>query len=366
MANNRDHSLDVFKGLLVVLMTWCHVLQFFGDASLFPLNQSLETAANLLVFPGFVFAFGAAAEYAWYKKPFMQSAPRVITAALKALGAFYLSGLAFRVVREGKPFTWATTRRILLMQDLPGWSEFLAAFFMLALVAMALYFPLNAVRRRPWALAVLGLAALAMCLIPYHQVSHPLLRLLVGTTAYASFPVVQYLPYFLLGVWYARGGRRGWGLPVIALTMTAAGVLRAAALGVLPNRFPPDYGWVLLPAAGLAALMVLAMGLERLRFGKLSLLEPRRVLVNLGINSLYYLLAGNLVLFTLSGRGTPPQLRFRAPGLFGQPIASPWGSFWWTVVLLLSAAFVASLIRSANRKAPPAGGAVNTEKLSGR
>ncbi len=351
----RDRSLDVFKGLLVVLMTWCHVLQFFGDSGLFPLNHTLETAANLLVFPGFVFAFGAAAAYAWYPSRWQQALPRMGLAAGKALGAFYLSGLAFRVVREGKPFAWATLRRILLLQDLPGWSEFLAAFFGLALVAMLLYLPLRLIGKRTKLLLPLAATALLMCLIPYDRVEHPWLRLFVGTTAYASFPVVQYLPYFLLGVAYARSGGRRWGLGATALVMTLGGLGRAAFLGQLPSRFPPDYGWVLLPAAGLGVLLLVAKGMVSVRLPGWLRVAAERVPGGMGANSLYYLLAGNLVLFTLAGRGTPPQVRFRAWGLFGQPIAAPWGALLWSLVLLAASAFVASLLRRTVRNTPPVG-----------
>lgn len=364
MRTNRDHSLDIFKGLLVVLMTWCHVLQFFGDSTLFPLNASLETAANLLVFPGFVFAFGAAAELAWYRKPFGHALPRMLMSAAKALGAFYLSGLAFRVIREGKPFASGTVRRILLLQDLPGWSEFLAAFFMLGMVAILLYAPMQMARRRPWVLLPAGILCLVLCFVPYERVQHPLLRLLVGTTAYASFPVMQYLPYFLLGTYYAQRGGRRWLLPVLAVVFTLGGLARALTLGHMPSRFPPDFGWILLPAAGLAALMALSQLLDRLRVTKANRLEPRRWLGPLGVNSLYYLLAGNLTIFALAGRGVPPQLKFRAWGLFGQPIAGPWGSFLWTVALLIAAAFVASLVRSGAKGAPPASRAPEGEPVA--
>ena len=33
----RDRSIDVSRGLLVIMMVYGHVLQFFGDAQLFPL-----------------------------------------------------------------------------------------------------------------------------------------------------------------------------------------------------------------------------------------------------------------------------------------------------------------------------------------
>ena len=406
MRTARDRGLDVFKGLLVILMTWCHVIQFFGAPDVFPIERDIELVINLLVFPGFVFAFGAAAALSFYSKPFSAAGPRLLLSLLKSLGAFYISGIAFRVMREGKPFAAGTVRRILLLQDLPGWSEFLASFAALALMALVFYWPLKRLKDRPLWLLPIALACLALCYLPYGSIEHPLLRLFFGTTAYAAFPPFQYFPYFLAGLAYVRLRQRGWWwLALIALLSTGAGLLRAQTLGHSPVRFPPDWGWIVLPAAGLALLMALSEGLSALGRGlgrwqeklpglvrrgerasvkradpagehadlpdetyqakpspiqplpmfsrRFRGLDPLRPLSHLGHNSLYYLLAGNLILFSLSGRNVKPVLQFRASGLFGQPVAAPAGALWWTLALLLAACFVASLIRRGRKQTPP-------------
>ncbi len=340
----RDRSLDVFKGLLVVLMTYGHVLQFFGDKVLFPLESTFELLINLHVFPGFVFAFGAASALAYYSKPFKTALPRMTRSALKMLGAFYLSGIAFRVLRENKPFASGTIGRILLLQDIPGWSEFLVSFTAIAVLGIILYWPLRRLKSRPALLLPIGTGLVLLCFLPYEAVTQPLPALLIGTTRYASFPALQYFPYFLAGlalVWLK--GRQRWALPALAIAGSLAGFARLLYLGQLPSRFPPDFGWILLSAAGVAILYLLALGLNSLhlkRFPRLHLIRP---LISLGSHSLYYLLAGNLVLFTLAGRDIAPLLKFKAPGLFGQPVAAPFGAFLWTAALLLAAAFMASL-----------------------
>ena len=57
----RDRSIDVSRGLLVIMMVYGHVLQFFGDAQLFPLVDGLISIVNLTVFSTFVFDFGVTA-----------------------------------------------------------------------------------------------------------------------------------------------------------------------------------------------------------------------------------------------------------------------------------------------------------------
>ncbi|MDI9519968.1 MAG: hypothetical protein QM308_02240 [Bacillota bacterium] len=341
----RDRSLDIFKGLLVIMMTCCHVSQFFGDHDAHPLLNSLETAANVLVFPGFVLAFGAAAQLAYYRKPFKKALPGMLRMVARSLAAFYLSGIAFRVIREGKPFGASAVQRILLLQDLPGWSEFLAAFAVIGVLSILLYAPVKATQGRPWLLIPAGLVCLLMCFLPYQSIRHPLLRLLAGTTAYACFPALQYLPYFLIGVYYARGGKSKWSLPALLFLMTALGLLRWRQLGYLPTRFPPDIGWVLLPAVGLGLLLALSRVFDRFQVKRFPSLAPRFVLSSLGRNSLFYLLCGNLAIFALAGRKAAPRLRARGWGLFSYSISTPLGVLLWTLALLLAIAFMAGLVR---------------------
>jgi len=341
---SRDRGLDVFKGLLVILMTYGHALQFFGDQALFPVESIFELLINLHVFPGFVFAFGAAAALAYYSKPFKAALPGMLRSALRMLGAFYLSGIAYRVLRENKPFASGTVLRILLLEDIPGWSEFLASFAVIAALAIVLYWPLKHLSSSPWLLLPVGIGLISLCLLPYGAQLQPLPALLIGTTRYASFPALQYFPYFLAGlglVWLKDKGRPA--LLALAFLSSLGGLARLNFLGQLPSRFPPDFGWILLPAFGIALVYLLASGLcklNRKRFAGTGLLRP---LTALGSRSLYYLLTGNLVFFTLAGKGIAPLLKFKASGLFGQPIAAPLGAFLWTIALLLAAAFLASL-----------------------
>lgn len=333
----RDLSLDVFKGLLVALMVYCHVLQFFGDPSLFSAIPTLCDGINLLVFPGFVFAFGCAASGAYLDKPFEKVWHRMLRSALKALGAFWLSGIAFRVLRENKPFASGTVRRILLLEDIPGWSEFLLAFALYALIAMALFIPLRALRKRPiWAIPA-GALCLLGCFLPYNKIDGSYLGLLIGARDQTTFPILQYAPYFLAGVvWSARPGKP-WLWALGATVLTGAGALLSVLGGGLPQRFPPALGWVLLPPAGVAALYALAHFASRVPW----LRVPLTPLGSMGARSLYYLIATNLAIFTLAGKGIAPMMKIRGRGLWGMPIQSPTGALCWTFALLLACAFVA-------------------------
>ena len=51
----RGRAIDIARVVPVLLMVWGHMMQFFADAQIFPLAQTLIDAVNVSVFPAFVF-----------------------------------------------------------------------------------------------------------------------------------------------------------------------------------------------------------------------------------------------------------------------------------------------------------------------
>ncbi len=342
----RERSIDVGRGLLVLLMVYCHVLQFFADTQLFALASRLIDAVNLLAFPSFVFFFGRTVALAYLKKPYLKALPGMLRTFARTLCAFYLSGIGYRVLRENKAFSAGTVRRVLTLSDIPGWSEFLISFALFMLLTAVLFGGLRALARRPLLALAAGAACVACCLIPYERVTSTQAALLIGGTQFSFFPVVQYAPYFLAGIVFT-GASRAVRMALLALSAaaSAAGAAYAAMLGGLPSRFPPHWAWILLPALGTAALCALSYGLCALRAPALSraLEVLRGALSGVGGRSLYYLVSSNLVLFAMAGRGIVPQLSRKSVLPFTLPIQSPLGALCWTAVLLLALSFVASL-----------------------
>lgn len=343
----RDKSVDVCRGLLVLMMVYGHVMQFFGDGEIFPAVDVLIDVINLTVFPTFVFCFGATAVLAYLDKPYKRALPGMTKTALRSLTAFYLSGVGYRVLREGKPFAVGTVRRILWLADIPGWSEFLVSFALYSLLLMIAFRGLKWLSEHPAASLAAGAACLACCVIvPYGRVQPVQLQLLIGGRDFACFPIVQYMPYFFAGMVYARGGRRNLiGLLAAAACCTAAGAAYAVVSGGLPGRFPPRWGWIVLPALLTAALMLLSKGLCRLRGEGVRRAADMLcgMLSHFGSRSLYYLLTSNLVLFTLAGRGIAPAMSRKSILPWTAVIQSPQGAAVWTAVLLAALWFTALL-----------------------
>ena len=343
----RDRSIDVGRGLLVVMMVYGHVLQFFADMQLFPLADTLINLINLIVFPAFVFYFGATAVLAYLDKPYRRALPGMAKTALRALAAFYLSGFGYRVLRENKAFAVGTLRRILQLKDIPGWSEFLVSFALYALLLMVGFGLFRWLSRHPFAAFLVGALCLSACIfVPYGSVQPVQLQLVIGGRDFACFPVVQYMPYLLAGMLYARADRaKRLYLLAFAVLCSAAGLAHCVASGGLPERFPPHWAWIVLPALCVGLLVVLSKGLCLLRGAGIRRAANLLCdgIAQFGSRSLYYLLTSNLVLFTLSGKGVAPAMSRKSVLPWTQVIQSPQGALWWTACLLLALWFVGIL-----------------------
>lgn len=341
----RDRSVDLQRGILVVLMLYAHLLQFFGDLQRFPSIHFWVMGISLLAFPAFVFCFGRTAALAYLKKPFRQALPRMGRTFGRCLAAFYVSGAAFRVLREHRPLEAETLRGILLLSDIPGWSEFLIAFALLMLSAILLFPLLRQITCRRWLWLPLSIPCLLGCFLPYDRITVPQLALLMGSRSYVTFPVLQYFPFFLAGVAYTGASfRERLGIGGVAVIFSAAGLVWYVRHG-LPERFPPHWAWILLPCFAIALLTALCHGLCRLPGEKywLPVEGLRRMLSHFGGASLYYLAGSNLVLFTLAGAGMAPLLSRSGPWPWNQVIQSPAGAFSWLIVLLALLWFIARL-----------------------
>lgn len=320
MSSQRERAIDFFKGLLVLGMVYCHSLQFFSDPLVFPDGQYWIETINLITFSGFVFSFGYVSQLVYYSKSFNRAAPRMAIAALKTLIGFYISGLAYRVFIDGREISFATIKPILLLQDIPGWSEFLISFSYLTVAGLLLFVPLRWLAERRWIAIVVAASLLAATWLPYGVVHTPQLGPLLGTRDFASFPILQYFPYYLIGMLFAKY-RVVWNWRVLAVAgiATALFIWKWLSADALPERFPPSVWWIIGPALLLYGYYLAARFMERYAV----LFLPFEAM---GRNVLWYLIMSNILIFALNSKHDALML-----GLFE--------SFVMTVALLMVAGF---------------------------
>jgi hypothetical protein len=121
------------------------------------------------------------------------------------------------------------------------------------------------------------------------EAAWPVIAAVIGTHRFASFPLIPYLPWFLLGIWFAANPLRWWhAIPALAATAGFAYVTMTA--GAFPERFPPSALWVIGAAAPLLVYWAASRAVARAVSLPGWLLLPGR-------HVLSFLVLSNLVIF---------------------------------------------------------------------
>ncbi len=302
-APGRAVELDLFKTLLVWGMITAHCIQLLSFRPR-PAAVAISDVVNLITFSGFMFAFGWGVGLSRGRP---KSWPARLRPVALLVGATWLSEIAFIALVDKKPVgpeLW----NVLTLSRLYGWSEFLASFAALYLI-IALARPLLVAVGSRWFLLV---PAVIACLAGTGIVVSrdlPGLATLVGTTQFASFPLLAYLPWFLIGIFHARGARPQAVDWVLAAAASGLFALYAAYYGAYPGRFPPTALFV----GGAALPLVIYVVACRWAARHLPLPAP---LLGAGRHVLAALLVSNLAIF-----GLRSLMGFRL------------GQWWWTPIL---------------------------------
>lgn len=295
--HSRLGELDLFKSLLVVGMIATHVLQLLGQ-SMPEWTDRFAEFVNLVTFSGFLLAMGMGLGLARQRPRSWSSR---LWPVLVLLAATYISSFAYALLVDREPLTLDLILDVTTLRRLFGWSEFLATFCVLyALIALA----------RPvlmWigssmaGLVAVSALCLASCWLVLDQ-ELPVLATFVGTREFANFPLLPYLPWFLLGIGLGRaGGRVRIGHVLGAIAATGWLVWGLIDTGQLPERFPPTPEWIVGSALPLLICLLVTQWFAR----SMAVLDW---LLVAGRHVLSFLLLSNLVIFALHNQMGRPVL----------------------------------------------------------
>lgn len=353
----RNRAIDYEKGVIVFVMVWDHVLAYFGNGDAHPEQSAIMMAICSMAFSTFVFAYGRSVFLAYYSRDLKTAVPRMLGSAARSYLAFCISGIANNVLCQGKDFSRNVVKKVILLKDIPSMSEFLVSFAILAVLALVLYVPMKKMlehKRAFWAVAALLLLS---TFIPYERIKSVHLGLLIGSKRFYLFPVLQYFPLFMAGLYVEKYGMNRkcvwFGL---ATALTSVSAIYTAVHGQ-PERFPPTLLWIIMPALGIVLLDRLAEQFSRWTEAKSWAARLMSPVENMGRNSLYYLVTSNLLLFAMVnmnqmssyGVSVMPLYRKSAGFPFNLETGStPWSLF-WTLVMLLGIGFVGGLYRRAKK-----------------
>lgn len=319
--NARKREIDIQKGMLTVAMMLCHCIQFFGKEE-YGLQKILVNLINLSTFSGFMFCFGYTNQIAYYRKEWKNSFGKMLKNVCRMLIAFYISGIAYVALVEGKIFRWKFVAEVVMLKKYPGWSEFLVSFAAVLLVGIFLY----PIIRRMNTIMFLGVACISCiaCYIPYERIHNSWLALLTGSRDYITFPVLQYGVFFAAGILVCKKEIR-WNLRILLLTIIAGipCLITVLKTGFLPERFPPSVWFICGGFVLVYGYYLIAVGMERKR--NLYIIEKiAHYFEEIGKTSLYYLLMSNLLIFALASSSFSFRSEMYAYIFFGMLLLIMW------------------------------------------
>ncbi|MGB7137602.1 MAG: acyltransferase, partial [Acidobacteriaceae bacterium] len=296
--SQRQTQIDLMKGLLVVAMIWGHVGMMLGKPDSYAWDAFFFVAAAG-VFSGFFFCYGFAVWWSYFNRPVFPR-QRMLSAALKCYAAYLISGCAYRILLQGqKPDVHLLLTAGLLVR-IPEMSEFLLAFALIILIAALFPAMIRLATRSPRSFAAFSLVCLALTRLHVPSAWPPIVGLFLSQPKSDCFPVILYLPLFLMGAFVARHR-----LPynrvaamiagAVFVMFCVAGVMRHRY--VTPDRFPPNAVWIIGSAA--IVYLFLGIGIAARRLPRIA----QNYLNATGQSVLYYLVLSNLLIFALAALG---------------------------------------------------------------
>ena len=323
MMKHRDDAIDILKGMLVFGMILSHVSGLISSYNGFPIKH-IWLFTGLVTFSGFVFSFGYVCQLAYFGKDLKSSCQRMVLTALKPLIAFYISGVYWRMFID-KDLGIKTVLKILFLFDIPPFSEFLISFSLMILFSLLFFQPIQKITTNKALFWTLFGFLLLTPLIPYQAIHSSHLGLLIGTEDFPAFPVLQYFPIYLLGIYFAKHRLlQDQKVLVISISGFMAFIGFYFNQHQIPGRFPPSVLWILASLFLVYVYFWIARQLTEWHM----IAKP---LSTWGKNGLFYLLISNILIFTFRGAYAPIAL-------------TPLESVGITLLMLLTINFLTTIV----------------------
>ena len=130
--------------------------------------------------------------------------------------------------------------------------------------------------------------------MPYKYVVIPLFGVLIGTTKFLCFPLLQYSMFYLFGIYFTKQGMKTsrW-MFFMCLLLTGMAVAYILVSHKIPTRFPPSLFWIILPCTPLALYWVCLSRIKNLKI----ISRLKKIIGIYGNNMLDYLVLSNVLIF---------------------------------------------------------------------
>ncbi len=296
--NSKKHYLflNYFKAFLVMGMITGHAVMLLSNSKN-PIALYYKTYINLITFSGFFFAYGFTAENTIIS-PVLKLRKHFL-AIIKLLIAFYISGIAYRMIIKPGILGLDNLLKILILKDIPGYSEFLIAFALIQLCFVTLSLIPQKIKTNNYLFIALMIISLLSSLMIKKGSPLSYTGLLIGSNQFGAFPVLQYSIWFFTGLLFRRGKIvLNPLLYIIAILFSSFFIVYYIRFNHFPNRFPPSFVWITGSAFPLFLWLKVSLTAETIHSKWVN--PILHFLDSYGKNTLFSLLISNILLFILS------------------------------------------------------------------
>ena len=286
-------ALDYMKAILTINMIFAHTIQllsFFWDSSAPKLISRslgfLSLFVNITTFSSFLFCFGYVFYVAYFKN-FKNSKQKLFRNGINTLIAYYISAFGIYII-DNEVIGFGNIYNILVLNNIIGYSEFLLAFSFISFLTIFIGDYILKITSNYRILLIYSVILIvSSSFIPY-SIIPPQLGIFIGSSKFASFPILLYFPYFLLGVYISKNNIVFNKYILIGTAALSSSSILYITIWGMPSRFPPSIFWLTLSFLYTYCLYLLCSQIGKINFGVFF----KRI----GQNSLLYLLISNLIL----------------------------------------------------------------------
>lgn len=284
----RDNSIDYMKGILVILMIFAHISNFFPSFKMF---EVISLYVNVTTFSGFMFCFGFVSYFAYISKEKKEIKMKLIKSFIKTLICFYISSCVY-LFCVSYTFNIYTFLDIILLKSVAGYSEFLLSFALLYLIIYISFKYIKIIISKKIYLIMYTIVSLLLTFIPYHLITNNILGSIIGTTKFSSFPIMQYSSYFIIGAFIAKNKIIfNKYILIFSILGTAFYYIYYLIFNLIPSRTPPNIFWITGAYLYIYLYYIYCKKVDK---------KPFKIgIENIGKNTLLYLIVSNVFIFVL-------------------------------------------------------------------
>lgn len=210
--SQRELTLDILRGVAVILMIVAHAVVFFHDRSNSFLNF-LTSSGDTLAFTTFLFVSGAVGylTVSNKKKAVFEQREKQLRRVFNFLFGYYL--LAFVITfpsidKSLSPHLIRDIYEIIFFVNVPIYTEFMIPFIFFGFLQAFIPRQLGIVGSKIWAVILISIISYISAYFLYQTfIPQPLVyikAIFVGHPELIRFPILFYLPIYLLGLFWGR------------------------------------------------------------------------------------------------------------------------------------------------------------------